>query len=120
MAIRNGNDIYKNNQILTASPKRLIELLYEGAIKNLKIAELLLEKNEFNGVNTHIMKAEDIILELKQSINSEVEGDIPQQLNDMYDFMFGRLVEGNLEKNRKTIQLVRSMLEELKETWASI
>lgn len=35
---------YKKNQIETASPKQLVILLYEGAIKYIRLSELALEK----------------------------------------------------------------------------
>ncbi|WP_077276687.1 flagellar export chaperone FliS [Vagococcus penaei] len=98
----------------------MIDLLYEGAIKQLKLAELALDKKEFEQVNTHLIKAEDIILELKLSVNPAVEGEVPNQLIELYDFMFSRLVTANIEKNLELIQLVRGMIEELRETWAQL
>lgn len=117
MGYRNGTAVYKNNQILTASPKRLIELLYEGAIKNIKLAELGLTTNDYESVNRHSTKAQSIILELKNALNPTAGGEISEQLNQMYNFMFERLVSANIEKQPEKFELVRHMLEELKTTW---
>ena len=117
---RNGNDVYRNNQILTASPKRLIELLIEGAIKNIKIAELALPKKDYETVNRQLVKAQDIVLELKQAVNPTVDPALGEQLITMYEFMFEKLVQANLTKDPETLALVRKMLEELAETWGQL
>lgn len=117
MGYRDATAMYKNNQILTASPKRLIELLYEGAIKNIKLAELALDTVDFESVNRYSTKAQSIILELKNALNPKAGGEITEQLNQIYDFMFERLVSANIEKQPEKFELVRKMLEELKTTW---
>lgn len=117
MGYRDATAMYKNNQILTASPKRLIELLYEGAIKNIKLAELALDTGDFESVNRYSTKAQSIILELKNALNPTAGGEITEQLNQIYDFMFERLVSANIEKQPEKFELVRKMLEELKTTW---
>ncbi|MGY3746501.1 flagellar export chaperone FliS [Vagococcus salmoninarum] len=117
MGYRDATAMYKNNQILTASPKRLIELLYEGAIKNIKLAELALDTVDFESVNRYSTKAQSIILELKNALNPTAGGEITEQLNQIYDFMFERLVSANIEKQPEKFELVRKMLEELKTTW---
>lgn len=117
MGYRDATAMYKNNQILTASPKRLIELLYEGAIKNIKLAELALDTVDFESVNRYSTKAQSIILELKNALNLTAGGEITEQLNQIYDFMFERLVSANIEKQPEKFELVRKMLEELKTTW---
>lgn len=117
MGYRDATAMYKNNQILTASPKRLIELLYEGAIKNIKLADLALDTVDFESVNRYSTKAQSIILELKNALNPTAGGEITEQLNQIYDFMFERLVSANIEKQPEKFELVRKMLEELKTTW---
>ena len=120
VSYRNGNDVYRNNQILSASPKRLIELLIEGAIKSIKIAELALPKNDFETVNKQLVKAQDIVLELQQAVNPAVDQELGEQLIQMYEFMFEKLVQANLTKDPATLELVRKMLEELAETWGQL
>lgn len=115
--IRNPYQQYKHNQIQTAHPHQLILMLYEGAIKNLYMARQALDKNDFATTNTHLLKAQDIVLELQYSLN-EGGGDIADGLNLLYDYIYRQLLEANISKDIAIIQQILGMLKELKETWA--
>ncbi|MGO2083592.1 flagellar export chaperone FliS [Vagococcus sp.] len=117
MSYKQATNAYKNNQVLTASPKKIIDLLLEGAIKQIKLGIHFMEDKNFEAVNEHLIKAQDIILELKLSVDTTVEGEIPDQLIAMYEFMFSRLVQANMEKDVERLELVVTMLEDFRETW---
>lgn len=120
MTYSRSNAAYVNNQILTASPKKLIEILIEAAIKQLKLANHFIDEAKYEEVNKQLIKAQDIIMELKVSVDTTVQGDIPHQLNKMYDFMFNQLIQANINKDKERILLVLEMLEELLETWVKL
>lgn len=120
MTYSKGDTAYLNNQILTASPKKLIEILYQAGIKHLKIASYQLEQNNMEEVNNQLIKVQDIVLELKVSVRPTDDSDIDNQLNELYDFMFNQLIKANLDKDKERIELVQNMLVELLETWKSL
>jgi flagellar protein FliS len=120
MTYSKSNTAYLHNQILTASPKKLIEILIESAIKHLKLANHYIDKKDIQEVNKQLIKAQEIVMELKLSINPDVQGDVPVQLSKMYDFMFNQLIQANLSKDKEKILLVQQMLEELLETWVQL
>lgn len=111
---------YKNNQVMNASGKKLLIMLYEGAIKNLKLSEMSIKVNEIEKTNTHIIKAQNIITELMYTLNFEAGGEISQNLYQLYEYMYKRLIHGNIKKDLEAIVEVRNYLEELKETWLQI
>ena len=115
-----GNTAYLNNQILTASPKKLIEILYEAGIKHCKIAIHHIEQEHLAEVNTQLIRVQDIILELKFSVQPIPESDIPGQLISLYDFMYAQLLQANTDKDKERVELVQKMLEELLETWGAL
>ncbi|MEG0285261.1 MULTISPECIES: flagellar export chaperone FliS [Vagococcus] len=115
-----GNTAYLNNQVLSASPKKLIEILFEAGIKHSKMAIYQLEQGNLQEVNTQLVKVQNIILELKYSVQPMDDSDIPDQLISLYDFMYGKLLQANVEKEKESIVLVQKMLEELLETWAQL
>lgn len=117
---KKGNSAYLNNQILTASPKKLIEILYEAGIKHSKIALYHLEQGNLQEVNVHLIKVQNIVLELKFAVQPMEDSDISDQLISLYDFMYGQLLLANTEKNKERIEVVQKMLEELLETWESL
>lgn len=120
MVNRNVADIYKQNQVNTASPKDLVVLLYEGCIKFLRLAELGLEENRLDLVNENLVKAQDIISSLLNTLDMDVEGEIPEQLQVLYTHFLEELVEANLKKDVDKIVYVREKMAELLESWKSI
>lgn len=115
-----GNSAYLNNQILTASPKKLIELLYEAGIKHCKIAHYHIEQGNLQEVNEQLIKVQNIVLELKFSVQPIAESDIPDQLVSLYDFMYSQLLQANADKDKERVALVQKMLAELLETWNAL
>ena len=81
---KNGSEIYKQNQILNASPKKLIFLLYEGCIKNLKLAEIHIAEKNIEKTNQVLIKAQDIIAELMNTLDFERGGKVSENLYSMY------------------------------------
>ena len=111
---------YKTNHVMTAPPKKLVTMLYDGAIKNLKLAEIALEEKDFVQVNTYLKKAQDIISEFMTTLNYEAGGDVAKNLYQLYDYMYRRLIRANIAKDVEPIIEVKKYLEELRDTWAQI
>ena len=85
---------YLRNQVMSASPNKLIEMLIEGAIKSIK--------------------------KLKFSVNKEIEGDIPQQLISTYDVVEQELIQANIHKDKNHLEIALTMLNELLDAWKQI
>lgn len=120
MQQRNAQNIYKQNQILNASPKKLIVLLYDGCIKNLKLAEISIAEKNIEQANNALIKAQDIVAELAGTLNKDQGGQIAEDLSDIYEYLMTKLIEANRSKDVTIIQKNREMLEELREAWAGI
>jgi len=120
MAAQNIANVYKKNQITTASPKKLVILLYEGAIKALRLAELGLEENKLDLVNKNLIKAQDIITELQTTLDMDAGGEIAEQLAALYDYFLNELYQANIKKDNKNIVYVREKMTELLESWEEI
>ncbi|PLV59898.1 flagellar export chaperone FliS [Thermotoga sp. KOL6] len=108
---------YLENMIMTASPAKLVQMLYEKAIEVLKEAKKFLKEKKFVEFSERVAKAQDIITELNLSLNMEKGGTIAQNLRALYNYMFQRLVEGNVKKDIEKIEEVEGMLSELLEVW---
>lgn len=120
MMSQDVTNIYKQNQVNTASPKELLVLLYEGCIKFLRLAELGLEENKLDLVNKNLIKAQNIISELLNTLDPDVEGDITRQLAGLYEFFLSELYQANIEKDANKIIYVREQMKELLEAWKEI
>ena len=107
---------YRQVQISTASPGKLILMLYQGAIKALKKANELIDRKEFGEKGDQLIKAQDIIMELNLALDMKT-GDIAHSLNQLYLYAYRKLVVANLEVDKDAIQEVIDILENLYEAW---
>jgi flagellar protein FliS len=113
---------YKETQIKTATPGKLILMMYDGAIKHLNQAlqDLDNEHRRYDSISNSLIKAQDIIAELMISLDFERGGEIAKNLFGLYVFMNRRLLDGNIKKDRAPLEEVRTLLTELRGAWAEI
>ncbi len=111
---------YIENMVKTASPAKLIELLYMKAIDVLKEAEELIKEKKYVEANEKIKRAQDIVVELNLSLDIEKGGQIAKNLRALYNYLFQRLIEGNVKKDINALREVRGFLEDLLETWREV
>lgn len=120
MSQKNIANIYKQNQINSASPKDLVILLYEGCIKKIRLAELGLEENRLDLVNENLIKAQDIITELSNTLDMGSGGEIAESLDSLYDYLLNELYQANIHKDPEKMIYVREQMSELLESWKAI
>lgn len=111
----NAYQQYQYNSIMSASPERLVLMLFEGAIRFVKLARKAIEEKDIAGANENLTKAQDIIAELNQSL--DMSYDISENLASIYDFLYRQLVDANVKKDAEILDVVESMLVDLKDTW---
>jgi flagellar secretion chaperone FliS len=119
MAISRQNqyDAYKDTEITTANQSKLIIMLYDGAIRFLRIAEAKMDFHSYDVVNTNIIKAQDIITELMVSLNMEAGGAVAANLLNLYAYMKKRLIEANMQKDAGMVKEVIGHMETLRAAW---
>ena len=115
-----GIAAYQNAAVTTQSRGRLIVLLYDGAIKFMKLAIKELEANNYEAKGRYIAKAQDIINELNAVLDMNAGGEIATNLRKLYCFMNNRLAEANAKRSAQMIREVITMMEELSESWKAI
>lgn len=114
----NAAAVYKDNRILTASPAELTLMLYEGAIKFCNIAIISLEKNNLEKANVNIIKAQRIITELRSTLDFKYSS--AEQFEVVYDYVYRRLVEGNIKKDKDIIEEALGYIREMRDTWKDV
>lgn len=110
-------DRYRQAQIETATPERLLVMLYDSAIKYLNLALQSLEQANREGVHRNLLKAEAIILELMAVLDMDLGGEIAHNLHNLYDYMYRQLVQANLEQAPAKIEEVLKLLTPLRSAW---
>jgi len=116
----NGVQYYRRTNVVTADPKRLVLMCYEGAIDNLKIGRQKIIEKDYEAKGRALTKAQDIIIELLCSLDFEKGGAIAKNLDSLYNYMSRRIIHADVNKDIKTIDDVIGMLNELKSAWEDI
>lgn len=116
----NGIAAYQDGSITTQSKGRLIVLLYEGAIKFMKLAIKEIEAGNHEAKGQYINKAQGIINELNVVLDMDAGGEIATNLRKLYCFMDRRLSEANIKRDPQIIREVIKLMEELNQSWKVI
>ncbi|HEY9900164.1 MAG TPA: flagellar export chaperone FliS [Pantanalinema sp.] len=117
MLANNPYSQYQQTQVETASPERLLLMLYDGAIRFANTAKKALEDKDFNTANTNCLKVQNILNELMVTLDMKVGGELAKNLFDLYDFMTRQTVQANIGKNPQLLTGVLDILKELREAW---
>jgi len=115
-----GFAAYQNAAVTTQSKGRLIVLLYDGAIKFMKLAIKELEAHNYEAKGQYISRAQDIINELNAVLDMDAGGEIAANLRRLYCFMNNRLSEANAKRDPQVIREVITLMEELNQSWKAI
>jgi flagellar protein FliS len=115
-----GIGAYQQTAVGTQSKGRLIVMLYDGAIKFMKLAIQELEAGDYAAKGQHISRAQDIINELNAVLDMEAGGEIARNLRRLYVFMNRRLSEANTKRDPQMIRDVITLMEELNQSWKAI
>ena len=108
---------YLKNQIETSSPEQILVLLYDGAIKFLNQAKIGIENKDIEMTHNNLMKAQNIISELRNTLDMDIGGELASNLYALYNYFNRRLVQANIKKETDPIDEVLEHLRGLRDTW---
>lgn len=114
---------YNQVKIKTANKGKLIVMLYQGAIRFMKKALLLLEKKDMEGKGNCLIRSQDIILELLYALDQEMldsGNDLALNLQRLYLYSYRQLVQANVKMDPKPIEDVIGIMENLLEAWENV
>lgn len=125
MAMRNKFvQQYANNYVETAvteaTPHKLVEMLYDGAIKNLTLMKVFMEKGDFAKKAEFSNKSLAIINSLRAGVDLEKGGEVGENLFALYDYCYRRVLEASSQNSLEMIDEVIGHLKGLKEAWAEM
>lgn len=115
--MKNAYQKYKNNSVQTASREKILLMLYEGAIKFTKLAAKAMEEKKIADKGYYIGRAYDIVMELNNTLDHKVGGDISKNLESLYIFMMEQYTKANFKNDLKPLQENIKILENLYGGW---
>ena len=105
-------------EVMSASPEKLISLLYNGARAAIAQARLHLADGRIAERGAAITKAIRIVDEgLKMGLNMEVGGDLAANLANLYDFITRTLISANATADLEKLDLADRLLQDLADAW---
>ncbi|MDD3436854.1 MAG: flagellar export chaperone FliS [Candidatus Gastranaerophilales bacterium] len=108
---------YKKNQVETATPEKLLILLYDGAIQFLNKAKHGLNIGDLGLFHHSLVSCEKIIIEFMNSLDMERGGKFAQNLYELYSYYYKTLVDAGISKNLTKVEEVLHHLTGLRDTW---
>lgn len=115
MAVNKAYTAYKAASISNSKPEDLVMMLYTGLVRFIIQAQKAIEDNNIEKTHENITRAQDIIAELEASLNMEYE--ISHNLMLLYDYLYRRLVDANVKKDRAILDEVLKLAIEFRDTW---
>ncbi|MBN8554447.1 MAG: flagellar export chaperone FliS [Deltaproteobacteria bacterium] len=111
---------YQKTAIQTASKEELVLLLYNGAIKYTTNAIDFLNNKNLPDASKNICRAQAIIVELLNSLNFEIGGEIAKNLEYLYSVMVDNLTVANFEHVKEPLELNLRILDKLRTAWEGV
>ena len=115
--MKNAYQKYKDTSIQSAGREKLLLMMYEGAIKFVKKAKIACETKDIAERGYNIGRAYDVILELMNTLDHKVGGDISKNLEQLYMYMTDQLTKANIKGDAKHLDEVLKLLEILQDGW---
>ena len=111
---------YLRTKIFTATPEQLQLMLYDGALRFGEQARLAHEKRNYEQSYNMISRVQKIITEMQSGLKHDVAPDLCKKMSALYNYIFRKLVEANLEHTITALDEAMEILRYQRETWTML
>lgn len=115
--MKNAYQKYKATSVQSASKEKVLLMLYEGAIRFTKLAIKACEEKKIAERGYNIGRAYDIIMELNNTLDHKVGGEIAVSLEQLYMFIMEQYTRANISGNPEHLKSSLKIIENLYEGW---
>lgn len=116
MIAPNLRDRYLQDTINTASPAKLLIMLYDRLILDLGTGEEAFRNGDRELGSAKVMHAQDIVLELRTTLDVDAWSGAPG-LASLYGFILTELIGANIARDADRVASCRKLLEPLRDAW---
>ncbi|MER1997436.1 MAG: flagellar export chaperone FliS [Arthrobacter sp.] len=107
---------YLKDQVMSATPARLLTMLYDRLLLDLKRAEDAQVRGDWAAASEQLVHAQAIITELQTSLNRKV-WDGAEGLFAVYTYVANALVNANITRDVNLTREAITMMEPLRQSW---
>lgn len=119
-ALSSYSDYGYNSEIEFADPHRLIQMLFEGALKRIAFAKGAMQRKQIEEKGKFIGQTIEIVGGLRASLDKENGGDIAANLESLYEYIGRQLVTANIKDSEDILDEVSGLLSDVKTAWDAI
>ena len=109
---------YLQATVNTAKPEELTLMLYNGLVKNVRLAIRNLEDGNLEKTNEYTIKAQNILKELLSTLDMSFKP--AEGLADLYRFALDLLYIGNVKKDLVRLREAEGIVVSFQEMWIEI
>ncbi len=113
--MQNKTNAYRQNNAMTASPGELTLMLYDGCLKNLKLARMYLNDHSMEKAHEMFQKAQAIVAELQRTLDMQYE--VSNQLFEIYRYLLAEMAEANIKKDAARTDILIELVTDMRDTW---
>lgn len=107
---------YRKTSVETATPEKLLLMLFDGAIKFSRQAKQELEKGNIAQAHEFLIKTQNILSELHDTVDIDA-GEVAKNLKGLYAFYRLEVVKANVQKDAKLLGPVIDFLVDFRTMW---
>jgi flagellar protein FliS len=108
---------YQQTSAKTADRGDLVVLSYEAILRWLGRADQAIDGGKLLDAHEALVAAQDLVLNLSNSLDYERGGQIAQNLGSLYEYMRRELIQANVQKNKDIIASIRDLISPLLDAW---
>lgn len=114
--ISDPRSAYMGASIATASPARLLVMLYERLVLDCRRALESQRNGDHHEAHLQLVHAQDIVMELRSSLNTDAWEGGPG-LASLYDYLHTRLIRANVGRDASITEHCLGLVTDLCDTW---
>ncbi len=107
---------YMGDAVTTASPQRLLVMLYDRLALDLERAQAARAGGDRQEASGQLQHAQDIVLELRSSLREDAWEGGPR-LAALYTWLISELVQANVKADRNRVTSCLQVVEPLRDAW---
>lgn len=108
---------YRNVSIGTASPDKLLMMVYKGALKFLNSAKIMMDKEQYDQAQAYVIKASSAVVELIATLDHSRSPDLANSLEKLYIYVLENLSKAVEERSSAKIEIAINIINTLTKTW---
>lgn len=112
----NARAAYLDASVTTASPARLLVMLCERLVRDIRTAVEAQEAGDHAAAHPHLLHAQDIVLELRSSLRPDLWAGAAA-LDSLYEYLYIRLVQANVRRDGATGRECLDLATQIADTW---